>query len=260
MKTQLYVITHKKFKNTNLEGYIPIQVGAFGKEKLGYLDDSIKDNISDKNKNYCELTGIYWLWKNINDVDIIGINHYRRYFSKSEIIKSKKLFLTTKKIEDILKTYDIILQKREVYREIAYKQYCNNSGFAEDLEKIREIISQKYNNYLQAFDEVMNSNRMYQFNMMICNKSLYNKYCDWLFDILFELEKTVDLSKYNDYQKRIYGFLSERLLNVWVKTNNLKVKEQRVVNTEDTIKDILTTKLRRAKNWLIFNINRSKKQ
>lgn len=259
MKIQLYVITHKKFKSLKLKDYIPIQVGTYGKEKLGYLDDSIGDNISAKNENYCELTGIYWLWKNIENVDIIGINHYRRYFSKSEIIKSKKLFLNTLEIQNILKRYDIILPRREIYREIAYKQYCNNSGFAADLESVREIIENKCPEYLEGYDNVMNSNRMYQFNMMICNKKLFDKYCEWLFDILFELEKTVDLSKYNDYQKRIYGFLSERLLNVWVKVNDLKIKEHRVINTEDTIKDILITKLRRAKNWLIFNINRSKK-
>ena len=256
MKVSMYIITHKNFKSTNLEGYIPIQVGAYGKEKLGYLDDSVQDNISNKNKNYCELTGVYWLWKNINDIDIIGINHYRRYFSKSEIIKNSKLFLTTKKIEKLLKKYDIILPKKEIYRETAYEQYCIDSGFSKDLDKVRKIIEQRYNNYLKAFDEIMNGNKMHQFNMMICNKELYNSYCEWLFDILFELEKTVDLSEYNDYQKRIYGFLSERLLNVWVKTNLLKVKEVTVVNTEASLVEIIKLKLRRIKNQIIYMKNK----
>ena len=69
--------------------------------------------------------------------------------------------------------------------------------------------------------------------MMICKKSLYDSYCEWLFDILFELEKDTNLEGYNDYQKRIYGFISERLLTVWVLKNNLKVFEMGVVNPEE---------------------------
>ena len=54
-----------------------------------------------------------------------------------------------------------------------------------------------------------------------------------VFSIFDELEPMVDLSEYNDYQKRIYGFISERLLNVWVRQNELKVCELGVVNTEE---------------------------
>ena len=259
MKISMYVITHKKFNCPKLDGYIPIQVGASEKEKLGYLEDCVNENISNKNQNYCELTGLYWLWKNINDVDIIGINHYRRYFSKSEIIKSSKLFLTIKQIEKIFKKYDIILPKKEIYKETAYEQYCISSGFSRDLDKIEEIIKEQCPEYLNDYKKIMQSNKIHQFNMMICSKELYNEYCKWLFEILFKLEETVDLSEYNDYQKRIYGFLSERLLNVWIEHNNLKVKEMRVINTEANLKDTLRIKARRIKNSYIFNKSKRRK-
>lgn len=253
---QNFVITHKKFKAPEINGYTPIQVGAEGKEKIGYITDNTGENISSKNENYCELTGLYWIWKNHKESSIVGISHYRRYFSKSEIIKSEEYFLKQTEIERILKRNDIILPKKEVYKETAYNQYCNSSGFSSDLEKVKNIIKGIYPDYLDAYEEVMNQNKMYQYNMLICKKELYDSFCEWLFNILFELEKDTDLSKYNDYQKRIYGFLAERLLNVWVKKNNLKVKEIKVVNTEQNIKEIIRTKLRRTKNRCIFIKNK----
>lgn len=252
-KIAMYVITHKKFKCPKLDGYISLQVGAAKNEKLGYLEDCINENISDKNKNYCELTGMYWLWKNINDVEIIGINHYRRYFSKSEIFKSSKLFLNIKQIEKIFKKYNIVLPKKEIYKETVYEQFCISSGFPKDLDKVEQIIKEQCPEYLNDYKEIMKTNKIHQFNMMICNKELYNEYCKWLFEILFKLEEIVDLSDYNDYQKRIYGFISERLLNVWVKHNKLKVKEMKVTNIESSLKEKLRIKVRRIKNTYIFN-------
>lgn len=78
----------------------------------------------------------------------------------------------------------------------------------------------------------MEGNTLYLFNMMILNKHTFDNYCAWLFDILFELEKKVSLEGYSDYQKRIYGFLSERLLNVWILHNNLKCCPIGVINIE----------------------------
>ena len=63
----IYIATHKKFNVPNLNGYCALQVGAEGKEKYGYLRDNIGNHISGKNANYCELTGLYWIWKNTDD-------------------------------------------------------------------------------------------------------------------------------------------------------------------------------------------------
>ena len=64
MDVNIYIATHKKMKQFSLKNYSVLQVGAEGKESFGYLRDDSGDNISHKNPNYCELTGLYWIWKN----------------------------------------------------------------------------------------------------------------------------------------------------------------------------------------------------
>lgn len=79
---KIIIASHKKYKNSCEEMYIPIQVGAEGKEKIeGYIQDNTGENISSKNPYFCELTGLYWAWKNL-DADYVGLVHYRRYFIK----------------------------------------------------------------------------------------------------------------------------------------------------------------------------------
>ena len=258
MKIKNYIIAHKNFKVPNIEGYIPIQVGAEGKNDLGFIKDNIGDNISKKNPNYCELTGMYWIWKNDKDSDIIGISHYRRYFVNEKYLFKK--ILNKSNIEKLMQKYDVIVAKKEIYKESVYQQYCVNSGFSKDLELVKKIIKDKFSTkYENAFNKVMSSNKISQYNMMITKRETYNKYCEWLFEILFEVEKKVDLTEYNNYQKRIYGFLAERLLNVWLLANNdLKVKELSVINTESTFKEKLKIRLRRIKNSIIFYANKQK--
>ena len=87
-----------------------------------------------------------------------------------------------------------------------------------------------------AFDKIANGRKLYLYNMFISRKEIFDEYYKWLFDILFELEKRVNISNYTDYDKRIFGFLSERLLSVWLEKNNhLKIKEMPVYNTEQKV-------------------------
>lgn len=253
MNTKIYVITHKKFKCPKLEGYLPLAVGATANKNLDYIGDNTGENISEKNKNFCELTGVYWIWKNDHSSDIVGISHYRRYFTKQHFFRNPKKLLDKKTIEKTLKKYDVILPPKEIYKETATEQYCLSSGFKEDLDKVEKIIIDKYPDYHDTYKKIMNQNLMHQFNMLIITKEKYNSYCDWLFNILFELEKDVDLSNgYNNYQKRIFGFLSERLLNVWVYSNKLKIKKIRVINIDNTFMEIIKLNLRRIKNEIIY--------
>ena len=226
----VYVITHKKFNMIPQENYKVLLVGAYRGHVYGDCFDDAGDNISEKNANYCELTGVYWLWKNLQKDDYVGIVHYRRLFSRS-FSKSKKL--SDKDIRKLLGKYDIILPFKQKMEPNVLEQFCQISGLKKDMDRVRGIIERQCPDYLRSFDSVMTDTEAYLFNLMICSREKFNAYCQWLFSIFDELEPMVDLSEYNDYQKRIYGFISERLLNVWVRQNELKVCELGVVNTEE---------------------------
>ena len=231
-KIEIYIAIHKKAKVLNRECYIPIQVGAEGKEDLGYIKDNTGDNISCKNPNYCELTALYWIWKH-SLADVVGLVHYRRYFFKSFWTTNMEKAISKNDIEKYLEKYDLILPSPYyTYKRTVEEQYAENHNI-EDYKKLREIIKQKTPEYLEAFDAISNRRYFYNYNMFIMSKKLFDEYVEWVFPILEELEKQVNIDNYSDYNKRIYGFLSERLFNVWIERHKeLKIKTLYANNIE----------------------------
>lgn len=228
MDIKVLVATHKKYKMPTDECYLPIQVGREGKGSIGYIGDNTGENISTKNPYYCELTALYWGVKNL-ECEYIGLVHYRRYLSgKKSVTKSKDMFqniLSKKEIEKLLENYDIILpKKRNYYIETLYSHYAH-THYAEHLDETRKIIEENFNEYLDTFDKVMKRRSAHMFNMFIMKKQLADEYCSWLFNILEELEKRVDYRVYDAFQARLFGRVSELLLDVWIEKNNLKFKE-----------------------------------
>ena len=136
---RIYVISHseediKKIKEDEI--YIPLFVGRNGKDNLGFLsDDSFKGNISSKNKDYCELTGLYWMWKE-SDADIIGLCHYRRYFKGKDGKRLEKKAI----IED-LSNHDIIVSKKSKLIKGTYWETFKGNYFSDALKITREIIN-----------------------------------------------------------------------------------------------------------------------
>ena len=235
MKDNIFIVTHKKLdKYVIKKGYSYIQVNTAknGNYNLEY-NDFDGDNISIKNPNFCELTAVYWIWKNYkcNNDNIIGLCHYRRFFSPLKI-KNSNFYLSMNKIKKILKDYDIIVPKKFKFDVTTYEFYDQCAGKKKDLDITRDVIIEKYPDYVDFFDEYCNLKEGHYLNMMICKKRLFDDYCKWLFDILFEVEKRVDLSDYSVQEARIFGYISELLLNVYCMKNNLKEKSIRVVNTE----------------------------
>lgn len=245
----MYIVTHKKFEQPKEWGYKSILVGAYKDHCFGDLYDDVGDNISAKNPYYCELTGIYWLWKHVSD-DYIGIVHYRRYFSNAiryGVIAPERVMTR------ILDRYDMILPFISKLPQSVEEHYCEESGLKKDIIRVREILKEKYPEYLDTYDLFMADNQIHFFNMMVCKKQLFDAYCQWLFDILFELEEKVNYDDYTDYQKRIFGFLSERLLNVYIRYNHLKIFEMGVINTEEkwSLKKKMLTGMKR---WLLYRM------
>jgi hypothetical protein len=241
-KLVILVVAHKKCVIKEKPYYIPLQVGKEGKQSLGFIGDNTGDNISFKNSYYCELTAIYWAWRNINS-QYIGLNHYRRFFFNGlnyfflyNILLRKvdysRFILTGKHALKLLHKYDIILPtKRNIGENSVWEQYKKYHNI-NDLQKAKKIIKLLYPEYMNSFEKVMSGRKIFQFNMFITKREILNRYAQWLFRILFKLEEESDLVNYSSYQQRLFGFIGERLFNIWIDHNRLKVKYLRVLNTE----------------------------
>lgn len=245
----IYIAAHKAFPVPEEPGYIPLQVGAEGKAPLGYTPDNTGEHISEKNPHYCELTGLYWIWKNAAD-SYKGLVHYRRYF------QGKRGHLTEAETKDLLTRFDVLLPRPEYLRESAYEEFCLHSGHEKDLISLRRAVETVDPAVLPAYDRVMAGNRLCLYNMLVASAEEFDAYCAWLFAVLDELEKTVDMTGYTPYQQRLYGFLSERLLNVWVAHRGLAVCHLPVVNTEGNWLGRTRLFLRRQKNRLMFALKK----
>ena len=257
--------------------FLPIQVGAaISNINLGIQrDDQVNgipcDNISSKNKSYCELTALYWAWKNIKkiypDLKYIGLNHYRRYFSFNKknffddsIRMSEKEVvnynLNKNKLEKILSKYDAVMAKPRMYPyplEIDYS-VCHVS---DDIRTLKQIIHELSPEYDCDFYKVITSNnKLSHYNMNIIKWNDFDAYCTWLFKILFEAEKRINIANYSDVQSRIFGYMAERLFNVWVEHTQLKKKYLNIIKfSNDNVQKKINQFKRLIKLSLAFNIN-----
>lgn len=237
---RIYTFTHKKYDLPPDDLYQPLHVGRALHGDLGYPGDDTGDNISHLNRYYSELTGIYWIWKNCRDVEYVGTSHYRRYLLDEE----RKLF-TAKKYLSSLKEYDIITTRRVVLNHSYHYGFAANHNIAA-LDMVGEILKEKYTAsdkrhiqkqsgingsetyppYYETFVRLVNGPETYFGNLFVTSKKKFDAYAEWLFDIFFEVQKRIDLETgEDDYHKRVFGFISEFLLLVWVQANQYKALE-----------------------------------
>ena len=241
MEIKVIIAAHKQYPMPENDCYLPVQVGRALHPDAGYTPDSTGDNISEKNPYYCELTGLYWAWKNL-PADVLGLVHYRRYMGKPNGIAGflkrwrdpLASILDRQDIEKLLKKSDIILpKKRGYYIETLYSHYAH-THYAEHLDRTREVLSELCPEYVLAFDRVMKRTGGHMFNMFIMKREKCDAYCCFLFPVLGELEKRIDVSGLSSFHARVFGRISELLLDVWIEANGEKYTEVPLVNIERT--------------------------
>ncbi len=225
MDSRIYICAHKEFTKPADDFYHPLQVGAALHDDLGYIRDDSGDNISVKNPSFCEMTGLYWLWKNV-DCDIVGTCHYRRYFAYGE------RFLNKDDTEKLLQDYDIIVSNDHWMPEGSLYEHFFQTHNKNDIMVMKDIIGEFCPEYDQAFEACMSGNLFTPYNMLVAKKELFDEYCEWVFPLLFELEKRIDTSDYDDYQGRMVAFIAERMLRVWIVNHSLKVCELKVMQID----------------------------
>lgn len=262
----LMIAFHKKNFNIGSKDFFPIHVGKkLSNTDLGIAGDNTGDNISDKNKSFCELTALFWAWKNIN-AEYYGLMHYRRYFLKPRGIfgkffvdfnffrkklknsskdksffsySSTQIFSTESNFSNHFNKFKIFIKNNSeefdlfvpeyLYFSTSIKEHYKTHHNLQDLLQIENIINNKHPEFLESFEKIMSGNKLYAYNMFIAKKYFYIAYMNWLFDILFEFEDLINIEEYDEYQSRVFGFLSERLFNVfldyYMNRNYLKIKE-----------------------------------
>lgn len=209
-------------QNTNL--YVPINSGNLAvptksdfAKKYIHFEDEMKDNISHLNSKLNEMTAIYAYWKNLmKDADYIGFNHYRRLF----------------RIEDLndIAEYDVIdakpipmLFNMSYFTRSPIPNYVPTdikNGYAichkiDDWNKMECLLKQTP--YYVDFEYWSKQNSLTSpCNMFVMKKKIFEEYCEFIFPILFELEKQIDLTGYDNYQKRQISFLAERLTSLFL--------------------------------------------
>lgn len=238
---KILVCAHKEVALPQHEYFFPVHAGAaLAAQTLPYAPDNTGDNISDKNRSFCELTCHYWAWKNLQ-ADIVGLNHYRRYFdfyrpfphfSPDRSFISTQDFLSKPyrfpDVEQMLEQYDIILPNTRNYPYSMSTQYAV-FHLVDDWNILRDIIRELSPDYLSAFERTMDrSNQSSNYNMFITSKEHFDAYSEWMFKILFEVERRCKISPY-PVQARIFGYMSERLINVYCERHALRIKHVPVI-------------------------------
>ena len=257
---KIFVVCHKPSYVVDNAYLYPIQVGAaLVKKHLDMLNDDEGDNISYKNKSYCELTAQYWAWKNAN-ADYYGFFHYRRYFvfdpsmgcsdDGGNVVFDRitpkdidKIKLKPEIMRKMILEYDVIAAKRRrcpqtdqegrplnVYQEYAIVPFRHKR----DLDITLEILNKKYPEFHEAAQAYMHSELSYERNMFIMKKKLYFQYCQWLFDILFEAEKQIDTTWYSIKEYRVMEYLAERLCGIYF-TYLEKQKDVKILELPKTL-------------------------
>ena len=223
----IYTVAHKKFQLPGDKIYKAIMVGSG--EMSNSFQDKDGENISHLNSSFCELTALYWIWKNSNE-KVVGLVHYRRYFKTAS---GGNKPLDEGAVHRILNENDIIIAKKRNYYIMSVYTHYIKSHHSKDLEILREILGGEHPDYISSYDRIMQGKVLALYNMFITRKEILNEFCEWLFPILFKLNERIDSTEYDPYQKRVIGFLAERLFNIWLEKNNkYKVKNLPVFNTE----------------------------
>jgi hypothetical protein len=225
---KLFVCCHRQTEVPRHPFLCPIQVGAELADMHfpGFLHDDTGENISTQNAAYCELTAQYWAWKNVK-ADYYGFFHYRRYLypdiqaKRPYIIKRAPDVGVLRKLgydgfEELIRRYDFIISKSENMYVPVHRHYADAPFHHEkDLKLVEQIVQERCPEYVDAMERYLSEMGCYFGNIFIMQRHVFQDYCSWLFPILEEFDRCADVSHYGLQEKRVDGYLAERLLGIY---------------------------------------------
>jgi len=256
-------VTHtpnKVSEKIDLPIFEHVLAGAdFQNGETDLVKDNTGDNISAKNKSYCELTTQYWAWKN-TDYDYYGFCHYRRYFAfcDKKIEESewgtveypyinekaiKELCINEKDIYDKVTKFDFLIAEGIDIKQLRAENVRDHYDKAlelnvEDFDIMMRVIKEKYPDIYPSAVKYAEGKISYPCNMFIMNKQLFHQYSQFLFEVLEECEKQIDTTLYCVQSYRTIGHLAERLLGIYYiylqEKGNNKLGELQIVLFKNT--------------------------
>ena len=236
-KLKLFIICHKPTALPEGDCFVPLHVGRknskFKEEMNDYVGDDTGDNISEKNPNFCEATGIYWIWKNVHDAEYVGLCHYRRFFKAEFTDANIDSFFADG--TDVIMSVKKFRPRTRFVTTLSYMQM-------EDYLILKGCLKKLYPEYVPSLNRYLRGYIDYPFNMVICKKELYDKYAEWMFSIFEEMGKYVKSSGYTN-GKRMFAYMSELLTALFFIHNNCKIKEIPVTFDGKVLKPTFINKL-----------------
>lgn len=253
MEIKICVAYHKPSDLFPEDIYLPIHVGKslHPEINLGIQEDNVGDNISDENGYYCELTALYWLWKNVR-ADVKGLFHYRRILFNDTTFKlyikkrktrifeqnffpvqkmDKNRFLnaakiTSEKIPQMMSVFDILTTSKCRFTMDVHSYFSIIGN--EYITILRKAIFNKHPEYLPKFEQSLKSHEIHFANITVMKNSIFDNYCQFIFSILEEVKRILIDENYliNLKSERIFsrtlGYLAELLTNVYLEFNSTK--------------------------------------
>lgn len=234
-KINLFVSMQEQHDIPKYDEYKSISSGVYPNVYTNYMDNT-GENLNDYNKYYAEYSKFYWIWKNLKPEGIIGFCQYRRYFwlNDPDFTYLEKTFENIDEIKEktnpinlnnLLLDSDIIMTAPFCFPfETLEEQYCTAScQRADDWILMRDTLLKLYPEYKEDFKEFANSHWIYAVNMFITKSNIFNDYMEWIFNIFFHMAEKITLPT-DPYQYRVYAYLAERLINLYIIHKELNVK------------------------------------
>lgn len=249
---KLFVCCHQMADVPPHSMLLPTQVGAdLAEERFpGFLQDNVGENISGKNRSYCELTAQYWAWKNV-EAEYYGFFHYRRYLYPNKMAKrpyliegNVSLALLNKlgylRFDELIRQYDLIVPMGENMYVSVREHYAKAPEHnAADLKLAEQIVLSHYPEMAEDLHTYLSGTYNYFGNIFIMKKAVFFSYCQWLFPVLEEFDRKADLAGYSPQALRVDGYLAERLLGIYYTASRRKFKTLELPRVHfDEAKDI----------------------
>ena len=232
-KTVILNIAFGKNPYCRKRHFLPIAAGASRKDIL--TDAEGEDNISNKNKSYGDFTALYWAWKHLKDVNIFGISHYRRYIADADYLKPGTYVMrwwqfrmsrySVKQFENDLRKYDFIMTQSYRMDCSVYEHYVKNHPYPKNIEITTEALRKIHPDCVDIWENYLAGNEWINGYIFVTHWTYFCQLMEWLYPVLEEIEKHIDVDDFNGYQSRVIGYLYERLVPVFLKRYNFSIKE-----------------------------------